>query len=207
MEKKRRGRSSCCCWVCALFEVDARFMWDFFEMAIWCGNDGRILMIWLFFVGAGESGKSTIVKQMKIIHETGYSRDECEQYRPVVYSNTIQSLMAIIRAMGQLRIDFRDITRTVSGCLEGWFWECRNFYLSLIPMISYYYPKLLMRLEMTVLLVHDNVFGVGGCETVLHTCQRCGRRRAISRISTSDEATVGGSRSPALFLTVERIPT
>lgn len=64
--------------------------------------------------GAGESGKSTIVKQMKIIHETGYSREECEQYRPVVYSNTIQSLMAIIRAMGQLKIDFKDSSRAVS---------------------------------------------------------------------------------------------
>lgn len=52
---------------------------------------------------------------MKIIHETGYSRDECEQYRPVVYSNTIQSLMAIIRAMGQLRIDFNDHSRTDSA--------------------------------------------------------------------------------------------
>lgn len=51
---------------------------------------------------------------MKIIHETGYSLEECEQYRPVVYSNTIQSLMAIIRAMGQLRIDFADPNKTVS---------------------------------------------------------------------------------------------
>lgn len=71
----------------------------------------------LFFIipkGAGESGKSTIVKQMKIIHETGYSKEECEQYRPVVYSNTIQSLMAIIRAMGQLRIDFAEPGRAVS---------------------------------------------------------------------------------------------
>jgi len=50
---------------------------------------------------------------MKIIHETGYSKEECEQYRPVVYSNTIQSLMAIIRAMGQLRINFADSTRAV----------------------------------------------------------------------------------------------
>lgn len=69
---------------------------------------------YLFEIGAGESGKSTIVKQMKIIHETGYSKEECEQYRPVVYSNTIQSLMAIIRAMGQLRIDFADPSKAVS---------------------------------------------------------------------------------------------
>ncbi|CAH0562433.1 unnamed protein product [Brassicogethes aeneus] len=66
----------------------------------------------LLLLGAGESGKSTIVKQMKIIHEQGYSHEEREQYRPVVYSNTIQSLMAIIRAMGQLRIDFADPSKT-----------------------------------------------------------------------------------------------
>lgn len=50
---------------------------------------------------------------MKIIHESGYSQEECEQYKAVVYSNTIQSLMAIIRAMGQLRIDFADPNKTV----------------------------------------------------------------------------------------------
>ena len=55
------------------------------------------------------------MKQMKIIHETGYSSEECLQYQPVVYSNTIQSLMAIIRAMGQLRIDFRNHDRAVSN--------------------------------------------------------------------------------------------
>lgn len=77
------------------------------------------------FSGAGESGKSTIVKQMKIIHETGYSVEECEQYRPVVYSNTIQSLMAIIRAMGQLRLDFADPNKAVSfsGSWELFCWR------------------------------------------------------------------------------------
>ena len=47
-------------------------------------------LIYTIFLGAGESGKSTIVKQMKIIHETGYSSEDCLHYRPVVYSNTIQ---------------------------------------------------------------------------------------------------------------------
>ena len=42
----------------------------------------------------------------RIIHEKGYSQEECLQYKPVVYSNTIQSMMAIIRAMGQLKIEF-----------------------------------------------------------------------------------------------------
>lgn len=51
---------------------------------------------------------------MKIIHETGYSKEECEQYKPVVCSNTVQSLMTIIRAMGQLRIDFADPNKAVN---------------------------------------------------------------------------------------------
>jgi len=60
----------------------------------------------LLLLGAGESGKSTIVKQMKIIHESGFTNEDFKQYRPVVYSNTIQSLVAILRAMPNLGISF-----------------------------------------------------------------------------------------------------
>ncbi|EZA51950.1 Guanine nucleotide-binding protein G(o) subunit alpha, partial [Ooceraea biroi] len=60
----------------------------------------------LLLLGAGESGKSTIVKQMKIIHESGFTPEDFKQYRPVVYSNTIQSLVAILRAMPNLGISF-----------------------------------------------------------------------------------------------------
>ena len=50
----------------------------------------------------------------RIIHESGYSEDECIQYKPVVYSNTIQSMLAIIRAMGTLNIEFTNPERQVS---------------------------------------------------------------------------------------------
>ena len=43
---------------------------------------------------------------MKIIHMDGYSKEDFEQYREVVYSNTIQSLATIIRAMETLNIQF-----------------------------------------------------------------------------------------------------
>ncbi|XP_022235643.1 guanine nucleotide-binding protein G(i) subunit alpha-like, partial [Limulus polyphemus] len=66
----------------------------------------------LLLLGAGESGKSTIVKQMKIIHERGYSEEESLQYKPIVHSNTIQSLVAIIKAMSQLKIHFGNLART-----------------------------------------------------------------------------------------------
>uniref|UniRef100_UPI00358EBCA7 guanine nucleotide-binding protein G(i) subunit alpha-1-like n=1 Tax=Myxine glutinosa TaxID=7769 RepID=UPI00358EBCA7 len=65
----------------------------------------------LLLLGAGESGKSTIVKQMKIIHEDGYTEEERKQYKAIVYSNTIQSMITIIRAMGSLQVEFGDTSR------------------------------------------------------------------------------------------------
>lgn len=56
----------------------------------------------------------------RIIHEAGYSEEECKQYKAVVYSNTIQSIIAIIRAMGRLKIDFADATRAVSDGNQRW---------------------------------------------------------------------------------------
>ncbi|KAF4520496.1 hypothetical protein B566_EDAN004747 [Ephemera danica] len=38
-------------------------------------------------------------QQCRIIHESGFTSEDFKQYRPVVYSNTIQSLVAILRAM------------------------------------------------------------------------------------------------------------
>lgn len=55
----------------------------------------------------------TLVSVFRIIHEDGYSEDECKQYRAVVYSNTIQSIMAIIKAMANLKIDYEEATRAV----------------------------------------------------------------------------------------------
>lgn len=54
----------------------------------------------------------------RIIHEDGYSEEECRQYRAVVYSNTIQSIMAIVKAMGNLQIDFADPQRAVCALLH-----------------------------------------------------------------------------------------
>ncbi|KAE8749590.1 hypothetical protein FOCC_FOCC003578 [Frankliniella occidentalis] len=48
---------------------------------------------------------------MKIIHESGFTSEDFKQYRPVVYSNTIQSLVAILRAMPNLGIAFANNER------------------------------------------------------------------------------------------------
>lgn len=56
------------------------------------------------FPGSGESGKSTIVKQMKIIHLKGYSEDELYNYRPTVFKNLVECAKAVVVAMRHFEI-------------------------------------------------------------------------------------------------------
>jgi len=58
--------------------------------------------------GSGESGKSTIVKQMKIIHQNGYTVDELALYRLTIYKNLIDCAKALIAAMRQFNIEPTD---------------------------------------------------------------------------------------------------
>lgn len=60
---------------------------------------------WLTKTGSGESGKSTIVKQMKIIHQNGYTHDELSLYRLTIYKNLIDCMKALIGAIEQFEID------------------------------------------------------------------------------------------------------
>ncbi|KAH8597280.1 G protein alpha subunit [Bisporella sp. PMI_857] len=58
----------------------------------------------ILLLGSGESGKSTIVKQMKIIHQNGYTVDELALYRLTIYKNLIDCAKALINAMRQFDI-------------------------------------------------------------------------------------------------------
>ncbi|KAG8857146.1 guanine nucleotide-binding protein subunit alpha [Serendipita sp. 411] len=56
----------------------------------------------MLLLGAGESGKSTVLKQMKLIHHGGYNDQERESYKEIIFSNTVQSMRAILEAMPTL---------------------------------------------------------------------------------------------------------
>ncbi|KAF8457425.1 guanine nucleotide-binding protein subunit alpha [Terfezia claveryi] len=62
----------------------------------------------MLLLGAGESGKSTILKQMKLIHEGSYSRDERESFKEIIFSNTVQSMRVILEAMESLEVPLGD---------------------------------------------------------------------------------------------------
>ena len=56
-------------------------------------------------LGAGESGKSTIVKQMKITYQGGFSPSELAEYRPVVYKNVLDSAQQVIIYMKKIDLE------------------------------------------------------------------------------------------------------
>ena len=59
----------------------------------------------LLLLGSGESGKTTIVKQMKIIHQNGYSKQELYMFRLTVIKNLIDSVRAIALALRLLGME------------------------------------------------------------------------------------------------------
>ncbi|KAJ2000695.1 guanine nucleotide-binding protein subunit alpha [Coemansia thaxteri] len=63
----------------------------------------------MLLLGAGESGKSTIIKQMKLIHDGGYSQEERESFKEVIFSNTIQSMRVLLEAMDTLHISLEHL--------------------------------------------------------------------------------------------------
>ncbi|KAL0636549.1 G-Protein alpha subunit [Maublancomyces gigas] len=60
----------------------------------------------LLLLGAGESGKSTILKQMKLIHAAGFSKSDREDYRVIIFSNLLNSFKAVMEAMEAYGLKF-----------------------------------------------------------------------------------------------------
>ncbi|SCV02331.1 LANO_0F16820g1_1 [Lachancea nothofagi CBS 11611] len=50
----------------------------------------------LLLLGAGESGKSTVLKQLKLLHQGGFSNQERLQYTQVIWADAIQSMKILI---------------------------------------------------------------------------------------------------------------
>ena len=67
----------------------------------------------LLLLGAGESGKSTFVKQMKIIHGDGYSTDELKHFVSIIHGNLLTSMVEVIKAMDKLNITLQNPSNQV----------------------------------------------------------------------------------------------
>ena len=63
-------------------------------------------LIKVLLLGSGESGKSTFVKQMRIINGKHFNEDELKLYKLTVFSNIVLGMKVLIDATVKLNIGF-----------------------------------------------------------------------------------------------------
>lgn len=120
----------------------------------------------LLLLGAGESGKSTIFKQMKLIYGDQYSDAEKKQQIPTIYSNILQAVKVLVEhaisfnMVGQVnaKADFEliknideneAITISVGNAIKALWndpgiqavWERRSEY-QIIESVQYYFNRI-----------------------------------------------------------------
>ncbi|XP_023239523.1 guanine nucleotide-binding protein G(q) subunit alpha-like [Centruroides sculpturatus] len=66
----------------------------------------------LLLLGTGESGKSTFIRQMKIIHGSGYSDEDKRGFIKLVYQNIFMAMQSMIKAMDLLQIQYKNEKNT-----------------------------------------------------------------------------------------------
>lgn len=71
--------------------------------------------VFLGATGTGESGKSTFIKQMRIIHGGGYTDEDKRSYAKLVYQNIYMSMQVMVRAMVALSLSFSHPQNQVEG--------------------------------------------------------------------------------------------
>ncbi|XP_026212621.1 guanine nucleotide-binding protein G(o) subunit alpha-like isoform X2 [Anabas testudineus] len=95
-------------------------------------NVAKMLML-----GAAESGKSTLIKQIKIIHSHGFSKQELISFKPAVLDNLLTSMKFVLQGMGMLRINLANKTnkihaRSILSCNQ-----CLNDDHELLPFVAH----------------------------------------------------------------------
>ncbi|XP_067252314.1 guanine nucleotide-binding protein subunit alpha-14-like isoform X2 [Chanodichthys erythropterus] len=69
----------------------------------------------VLLLGTGESGKTTFIKQMRIIHGKGFSEEDRRGYTKMVFQNIFTAMKALTVAMNTLRIPYANPQNEVYG--------------------------------------------------------------------------------------------
>jgi guanine nucleotide-binding protein subunit alpha-12 len=69
----------------------------------------------LLLLGAGESGKSTFLKQMRIIHGMNFEPELVKEYHQVIYQNVVKGMKVLVDARNKLHIPWENPHNSESG--------------------------------------------------------------------------------------------
>ncbi|XP_077571766.1 guanine nucleotide-binding protein subunit alpha-14-like [Stigmatopora nigra] len=104
-----------CCFCMSAEATERKHISDRIETQIKKDRKNCRRELKLLLLGTGESGKSTFIKQMRIIHGGGYSEEEKQNYSKMVYQNIYTSMQVMIRAMETLHIPLLDMSLQASA--------------------------------------------------------------------------------------------
>ncbi|OBA28228.1 guanine nucleotide binding protein, alpha subunit, partial [Hanseniaspora valbyensis NRRL Y-1626] len=105
----------------------------------------------VLLLGVGESGKSTVLKQFKVLHQGGYSQEELIKMKGPIYNNLLDIASDIITARNKFKIPITD------DDLKG-YPKTENEYISNIeslPPIFFAYLAILWNTPATQALLHS----------------------------------------------------
>lgn len=66
-------------------------------------------------LGAGESGKSTFLKQMRIIHGVKFEPELMKEYQLVIYQNIVRGMQVLVDAREKLEIAWENTTTELAA--------------------------------------------------------------------------------------------
>ncbi|OCH94181.1 heterotrimeric G protein alpha subunit 4 [Obba rivulosa] len=72
----------------------------------------------VLLLGSGDSGKSTILKQMRLIHHVPFSAQEVESYRQLVFNNLTHGLKYVLEAMEEMSLEVTEDNKQYVQMIE-----------------------------------------------------------------------------------------
>lgn len=87
-------------------QIDAQLKTDQKKMA----QEVKVLLL-----GAGESGKSTFLKQMKIIHGVFFEPEQLKDFRRIIYQNMVKGMRVLVDAQRKLQIQLQHPSNRMAG--------------------------------------------------------------------------------------------
>ena len=70
----------------------------------------------LLLLGAGESGKTTFLKQMRIIHGISFDEKDISEFKVIIYQNIVRGVRVLVDARHKLAIPWGNPHNDQFGC-------------------------------------------------------------------------------------------
>ena len=72
-------------------------------------SDSKRHVLRLLLLGAGESGKSTISKQFRLLYGKGFSESDRASYRPIIAANVIASMKRLLQQCAESGVSLGEL--------------------------------------------------------------------------------------------------